>query len=59
MKKEIISYFIKWLTYYHINEKGIKEVMAKVEELFKTYDEVVKSKVSGEWKTQRTLNKKD
>lgn len=59
MKKEIIAYFIKWLLYYQINEEGIKRVMGKVEELFKTYDEVVQNKVTREWKTQRRSNKTD
>jgi len=60
MKKEVISYFIRWLNYYHISDDGTKKVMEKVEELFKTYDELIQSKVTGEWKTQRkNLNKKD
>jgi hypothetical protein len=59
MKKEIIAYFTKWLHYYQINDEGIKRVMGKVEELFKTYDDVVQNKVTGEWKTERRISKKD
>jgi len=60
MKKEVLAYFIRWLNYYHINDDGTQRVIRKVEELFKTYDEVIQSKVTGEWKTQRkNLNKKD
>ena len=59
MKKEIIAYFTKWLHYYQINNEGIKRVMGKVEELFKTYDDVVQNKVTGEWKTERRISKKD
>ena len=59
MKKEIIIYFTKWLHYYNIKEDGVKRVLGKIEELFKTYDDVVKAKVTGEWKTQRRSNKKD
>jgi len=57
MKKTVTSYMDMWLSFYEIDYEGREEVMVKVNELFKVYDDIISSKVKKQWKQQRTSNK--